>query len=346
MPPLIVPPEGLLLPLAGPVISAPPSLAVIPVVTAPPAGPRSIPPMLVPPAEAGPPTTTAQAPPSPTTTIAPSPLPVTPASQSRPVRFGVTPLAGSDSAPLGYVVVSSATAPPTSSPTPTAPIPPTLPAPKLVPPAPPPAPIAATQVAVIPIASDSRATVQPSPVALSTGRPTVSQFPAIVIRPVTELRTAPVLPVAGETPLPPPDGASAISASPKTYTFVAASGPPPAPHPQADAVVVAALAKVGIPYLWGGETDAGYDCSGLSKVAWQAAGVNIVHQSTVQFNQTVRINLADIAPGDLLFFGDPIHHLGIYVGDGKMVEAPKPGMSVRVVSIKRRDLVGIGRITG
>ena len=168
----------------------------------------------------------------------------------------------------------------------------------------------------------------------------------IVVRPVTESRLAPALPVGGGTPLPPPDAASAILPSPKEYVFVPASGPAPAPHPQADAAVAMALSKVGIPYVWGGETDAGYDCSGLSKVAWQAAGVNIFHQSTVQFNQTVRINLADIAPGDLLFFGDPIHHLGIYVGDGKMVEAPKPGMTVRVVSIKRRDLVGIGRITG
>ena len=107
-----------------------------------------------------------------------------------------------------------------------------------------------------------------------------------------------------------------------------------------------ALTHLGVPYVWAAEGPDGFDCSGLALVAWRAAGVILPHQSRSQFLRTVRINLADIAPGDLLFFGDPIHHLGIYVGDGKMIEAAKPGTNVKISAIKRRDLVGIGRVTG
>lgn len=98
--------------------------------------------------------------------------------------------------------------------------------------------------------------------------------------------------------------------------------------------------------MWAAEGPDGFDCSGLSLVAWRAGGVTLPHQSRSQFVRSTRINLADIAPGDLLFFGEPIHHLGIYIGDGKMVEAAKPGTNVRISTIKRRDLVGIGRVTG
>lgn len=140
-------------------------------------------------------------------------------------------------------------------------------------------------------------------------------------------------------------GSAPTSTVPKVYTFIGATTPPPAPLPGAATAVAEALTKLGIAYVWGGEGPDGYDCSGLSMIAWRAAGVKLPHQSQLQFNRTARVNLADIAPGDLVFFGDPIHHLGVYIGDGKMIEAPKPGINIRIVSIKRKDLVGIGRVT-
>lgn len=159
---------------------------------------------------------------------------------------------------------------------------------------------------------------------------------------MTETRTAPPLPTGTETPVPttPP-----TSTAPKTYTFIAATGPPPPVHPQAALVAETAKSLLGAPYVWGGEGP-GYDCSGLSLVAWRAAGVKLAHQSQAQFASTTRVNLADIAIGDLVFYGEPIHHLGIYIGDGKMIEAPRAGINVRITSIKRRDLIGIGRVTG
>ena len=127
--------------------------------------------------------------------------------------------------------------------------------------------------------------------------------------------------------------------------FIAATEPAPPVHPQAALVVETAKSLLGAPYVWGGEGP-GFDCSGLSLVAWRAAGVKLAHQSRTQFAATTRVNLADIAIGDLVFYGEPIHHLGIYIGDGKMIEAPRAGINVRVTSIKRRDLIGIGRVTG
>lgn len=174
------------------------------------------------------------------------------------------------------------------------------------------------------------------------GRVSVGPLPTIDVRPVTETRTAPPLPVGTETPVP---TTTPFSTEPKTYTFIGATEPAPAVHPRAALVVETAKSLLGAPYVWGGEGP-GYDCSGLSLVAWRSAGVKLTHQSQAQFTSTTRINLADIAPGDLVFYGEPIHHLGIYIGDGKMIEAPRAGINVRITSIKRRDLIGIGRITG
>jgi peptidoglycan DL-endopeptidase CwlO len=104
------------------------------------------------------------------------------------------------------------------------------------------------------------------------------------------------------------------------------------------------LAQVGQPYLWGGEGVGGFDCSGLSMMAWRTVGGRLTHNSRIQFTQTVRLNLDNLEPGDLVFYGDPIHHLGIYIGDGRMVEAAREGVPIRISSIRRRDLVGAGRV--
>ena len=79
-------------------------------------------------------------------------------------------------------------------------------------------------------------------------------------------------------------------------------------------------------------------------MAWLSVGARLTHQSKIQFSETVRLNISDLEPGDLVFYGDPTHHLGIYIGDGKMVEAARQGIPVRIVPVKRRDLVGAGRV--
>ena len=105
----------------------------------------------------------------------------------------------------------------------------------------------------------------------------------------------------------------------------------------------AALSQLGKPYLWAAEGPDSYDCSGLTMWAWAHAGVLLPHNSGAQFAVTARIAVEDWQPGDLLFFGHPIHHVGLYIGGGEMVEAPYTGGFVQVSSAMRPDYIGAGR---
>lgn len=116
-----------------------------------------------------------------------------------------------------------------------------------------------------------------------------------------------------------------------------------ATNPAAQRAVDAALSQVGKPYQWGGAGPDSYDCSGLTMWAWGHAGVSLPHNSGAQYDATARVSQEGWQPGDLLFFGSPIHHVAMYIGDGEMVEAPYSGQYVRVVSAYRSDYVGAGR---
>jgi peptidoglycan DL-endopeptidase CwlO len=119
--------------------------------------------------------------------------------------------------------------------------------------------------------------------------------------------------------------------------------PAPAPNPEAQTAVDAALAQLGDPYVWAAVGPDSFDCSGLTLWAWAKAGVTLPHNSGMQYDATRRVPRDDWQPGDLLFFGSPIHHVGMYIGNGQMVEAPYTGSEVRVVSALRSDYVGAGR---
>lgn len=120
------------------------------------------------------------------------------------------------------------------------------------------------------------------------------------------------------------------------------SGLPPAPG-GATAVSVA-LSQLGKPYIWGASGPGGFDCSGLMLHAWQAAGRSLPHSSRAQYASTTRVSVSQIRVGDLVFYGSPIHHVGMYIGNGQMVEASRRGVPVRTRSIFRRDMVGVGRV--
>lgn len=119
--------------------------------------------------------------------------------------------------------------------------------------------------------------------------------------------------------------------------------PAPAPSERARVAVEAALDQVGKPYQWGAAGPDSFDCSGLTMWSWAQAGVALPHNSGAQYAATTRVDQSDWEPGDLIFAGSPIHHVGMYIGNGQMVEAPYTGAFVRVVSAYRSDYVGAGR---
>ena len=121
-------------------------------------------------------------------------------------------------------------------------------------------------------------------------------------------------------------------------------GPAPPVGHGAAAAVQAAMAQLGKPYQWGGSGPNSFDCSGLTMWAWRAGGVGLSHSAAAQYGETTHISLADIQPGDLLFYGSPISHVGIYVGGGQMINAPHTGDVVRYAPINHGGMpVGIGR---
>ncbi|QIY72936.1 NlpC/P60 family protein [Streptomyces sp. RLB1-33] len=102
---------------------------------------------------------------------------------------------------------------------------------------------------------------------------------------------------------------------------------------KADKALAFARTQIGKPYVWGATGPGSYDCSGLTQAAWKAAGVDLPRTTWDQVNVGTTVPLADIKPGDLVFFYDDISHVGLYIGNGMMIHAPKPGAYVREESI-------------
>ncbi len=108
--------------------------------------------------------------------------------------------------------------------------------------------------------------------------------------------------------------------------------------------VETAFAYYGIPYLWGGKTPSGFDCSGLMRYVFLQHGVELPHYSGAQFLRGERIAPAALRPGDAVFFGSPIHHVGMYVGGGYFIHAPRTGDFVKIAPLARRqDYAGARR---
>jgi cell wall-associated NlpC family hydrolase len=123
-----------------------------------------------------------------------------------------------------------------------------------------------------------------------------------------------------------------------TYYRTAArgyTGPLPAPpsNPRAAAAVKFALAQVGKRYSYGATGPNSYDCSGLTMRAWGAAGVSLPHSSGAQMGSGARVSESDLEPGDLVFYYSPVSHVGMYIGNGLMINAPTTGDVVREMPV-------------
>jgi cell wall-associated NlpC family hydrolase len=107
----------------------------------------------------------------------------------------------------------------------------------------------------------------------------------------------------------------------------------PEPPTRADRAVKAALGAVGTPYRWGGESPAtGFDCSGLVRWAYGRVGIDLPHNSYALLGEGRRVREASMEPGDILIF-EGYGHVGLYVGNGRMVHSPETGRTVEVVRL-------------
>jgi len=124
------------------------------------------------------------------------------------------------------------------------------------------------------------------------------------------------------------------------------------PNAVAAAAVAAIRTRIGSPYVWGATGPDTFDCSGLTQWAYAAAGVQLPRVAADQYHAGTPVPLADLAPGDLLFWAtdpaDPstIHHVGMYIGDGNMIAAAHTGTVVSIQPVFAEGFVGAVRPTG
>ncbi|MEW2073164.1 MULTISPECIES: C40 family peptidase [unclassified Streptomyces] len=119
-------------------------------------------------------------------------------------------------------------------------------------------------------------------------------------------------------------GSSGSTTSPSTDSSYAT---------KAEKALAFARAQIGKPYVWGATGPGSYDCSGLTQAAWKAAGVTLPRTTYDQVDAGTTVPVSQAQPGDLVFFYDDVTHVGIYIGNGMMIHAPKPGTYVREESI-------------
>ncbi|PZF79732.1 hypothetical protein C1I92_29735 [Jiangella anatolica] len=167
--------------------------------------------------------------------------------------------------------------------------------------------------------------------------PTVPVEPGPPPQPTTE----PSPPPTSQPPVVPEPPPVVPSPSPEPTVEPDPPAPPEEPDPPASGAQAAidyAYAQVGKPYEWGADGPNSFDCSGLTMRAWQAGGVDLPHWSVAQAQAVDRVSYSDLRPGDLIFWSDNgqaagVYHVGLYIGDGRMIHAPRPGKDVEVQNV-------------
>lgn len=116
------------------------------------------------------------------------------------------------------------------------------------------------------------------------------------------------------------------------------------PSSGAAGAIAAAKSRLGTPYRWGGVTPAGFDCSGLMLWSWAQVGVSLPRTSGAQRAATQRISYDQLQPGDLVFSGNPVYHVGMYIGGGQMIHSPHTGDVVKIAPVRAGSGTSYGRV--
>jgi peptidoglycan DL-endopeptidase CwlO len=142
----------------------------------------------------------------------------------------------------------------------------------------------------------------------------------------------------------PASGTARRAPSPKPTTGPRPGASVPAPSPGAAGAVAAAMSQIGVPYRYATASPGeAFDCSGLTAWAWAQAGVSLPHQSRAQAGMLPGVAFEQAQPGDLIFYYAPIGHVAMFIGNGQLVHATRPGDVVKVSAVRWDRVVYVGR---
>ncbi|WP_242703814.1 C40 family peptidase [Candidatus Enterococcus moelleringii] len=113
---------------------------------------------------------------------------------------------------------------------------------------------------------------------------------------------------------------------------------------KAQDIILSAKQYLGVPYVWGGTTPAGFDCSGLMQWVFAQNGIGIPRVSQAQQASIKEIPISEVQPGDLVFWGRPAHHVALYIGEGYFIQAPQPGDVVKITHNSWYPFESAGRV--
>ncbi len=138
-------------------------------------------------------------------------------------------------------------------------------------------------------------------------------------------------------------GASASPGASVSHGTSVANLPKVPASGRAGAAVKFALGQVGKAYVYGAAGPSAWDCSGLTMVAWGNAGIGLPHNAAAQMATGRRVSEADLQPGDLVFYYPDVHHVGMYIGNGMIVNAENPSAGVKIEALHAMPMVGAVR---
>lgn len=134
---------------------------------------------------------------------------------------------------------------------------------------------------------------------------------------------------------------ASVSTSVSTYSTGASSI---SNGDKASSVIAYAEQFLGTPYVWGGTTPSGFDCSGFMQYVFHSVGVNLPRVAADQQNYGTRISPDQVQPGDLVFKGDPAYHVGMYIGGGKWIQSPQTGDVIKISNYNPASFSSAARV--